>query len=496
VQRTDTRAGRIDALLANASYALAGAVEETTIQEARAQFETNYFGVVRTIQAVLPVMRSQGGGRIVAVSSAAGLIGLPLHAHYSAAKCGVRPEGGGCSRRTDVPSKGVASSDLALFRAYPELRERFPRHAVLSVPTPVKPLPLTGVPKGMLYVKRDDRSCLRYGGNKPRKLEFIIGAALSRGARRLVTTGGLGTHHGLATTILGRDAGLATTLVLLRQPVTEAVQRSLLLDVAYGAELVYGANVTGTAVQVLRVLSGAAARGEKPFLVATGGSSARGNLGFVSAGFELAEQIHDGRLPEPAEIYVPVGTGGTLAGLVAGLKLAGLSVRVVGVLVTDILPPSPRCLAVAACAALKTLRRAHPRIPHAVVTPDDFDLARDQLGPGYGAVTPAGREAVEAAADCDLVLETTYTGKCLAEVRARAQRRRLPEGPVLFWNTHNGADIAAGAPRTLDPEALPPRFRAFVRTREASESLDLRVSYTSQQRSYRETGVDTAGSGT
>jgi D-cysteine desulfhydrase len=314
----------------------------------------------------------------------------------------------------------------------------------------------------MLYVKRDDRSCTHYGGNKPRKLEFIIGAALARGARRLVTVGGLGTNHGLATTILGRQAGMATTLVLLHQPVTAGVQRSLLLDAAYGAELVYGANILGTAAQVLRVLSVSAARGERPFLVPAGGSSTRALPGFISAGFELAEQVRDGQLPEPVAIYVPVGSGGTLAGLVAGCRLAGLSARVVGVLVNDILPPSPRRLASAARAGVAQLRRAHSGIPEVAIRASDFDLVRDQLGPGYGAPTPEARDAVAAAADCGLTLETTYTGKCLAAIRARAQQGGLPKGPILFWNTYNGVEVAAHAPAPLDPDALPPRLRRFI----------------------------------
>ncbi|MDX1648953.1 MAG: 1-aminocyclopropane-1-carboxylate deaminase, partial [Myxococcota bacterium] len=82
----------------------------------------------------------------------------------------------------------------------------------------MRALPLRGA-DGRLFVKDDGRSSPLYGGNKPRKLEWVIGAARARGARRLVTTGGLGSHHGLATTILGRAAGLATTLVLVDQPV-------------------------------------------------------------------------------------------------------------------------------------------------------------------------------------------------------------------------------------------------------------------------------------
>lgn len=356
----------------------------------------------------------------------------------------------------------MATSELALFRAYPTLRTRLSRHCVVSVPTPVEPLPLPGVPGDALFVKRDDRSCPLYGGNKPRKLESVIGAAVARGARRLVTTGALGSHHGLAMTIVGRDAGLSSTLVLVHQPVTAQVRRSLLLDAAHGADLIYGANLPGAAAQVVRVLARSAARGERPFLVATGGSSPRGTVGIVSGALELAEQIDQGTVPMPAQVYVAVGTGGTLAGLVAGFKLARLSVRVVGVLVTDILSPSPRHLARAATSVLAWLRRAEPRVPEIIVRRGDFDLIRDQLGDGYGISTPAAREALAAAAKSGLELETTYTAKCLAAILGRARRGELPSGPVLFWNTCNGVDVAERAPRPLDPSALPRRFRDLL----------------------------------
>jgi len=361
----------------------------------------------------------------------------------------------------------VSASELALFRAFPALPRRLPRYPLLAAPTPVEPLPLPGFAEGSLWVKRDDRSCPLYGGNKPRKLEFVLGAALARGAHRLVTTGGLGTNHGLATTILGGDAGLATTLVLVRQPLTPGVQRALLLHAAYGARLVYGANVPGTALQVLRVLAASTLRGEKPFFVATGGSSRRGDAGFVSAALELAEQVRTDSCPEPAEIYVPVGTGGTLVGLVAGLALARLRSRVVGVLVTDILPPSARSLARAARAVLAWLRRLEPALPQARVEPADFELVASQLGAGYGAPTDAGRDAVGAAGACGLQLETTYTGKSLAEILERRRRDALPRGPVLFWNTYNGVDVAARAPQPLDPRSLPPRFHRFLGAVEA-----------------------------
>jgi D-cysteine desulfhydrase len=196
--------------------------------------------------------------------------------------------------------------------------------------------------------------------------------------------------------------------------------------------------------------------------VPPGGSSRSGQLGFVSAAFELAEQVRAGQLPEPAELYVAVGTGGTLAGLVAGLALAGLRTRVVGVLVTDILPPSPRKLARMARSTLRELQRRLPGLPQPEIQESDFDFVRSQLGPGYGAVTPAARAAVAAAAAQGLEIETTYTGKCLAALIERTQRQGAPRGPILFWNTFNAVDVEKSAPAPLDPRALPRSLRRFL----------------------------------
>jgi D-cysteine desulfhydrase len=349
----------------------------------------------------------------------------------------------------------------ALLRAWPGLRTGLPRHPALPGPTPVEALRLPGFAAGALWIKRDERSCPLYGGNKPRKLEWILGHALARGARRLVTSGALGTNHGLATAILGRDAGLATTLVLVHQPMSPAVRSALLLQAAYGAAQVYGANVPGAAGQMLRVLAASALRGEHPYLVPTGGSSARGCVGFVSAGLELAEQVRAGLCPAPRRIYVPVGSGGTLAGLVAGLRLAGLDARVVGVLVTDILPPGPARLAALARAALRLLHRLDPGVPTPAVGAGDFELLRGELGPGYGAPTPAAERAVRLAAEAGLALETTYTGKCLAALLARAGEASAA-APVLFWNSYNAVDVAAGAPAPPDPARLPARLRRLL----------------------------------
>ncbi len=356
-----------------------------------------------------------------------------------------------------------AHDDLPLFRAFPELRGRLPRRHFVDPPTAVEPFALAGIEE--LWIKRDDASCAAYGGNKPRKLEFAIGRALAGGSRRLVTTGALGTNHGLATTILGHHAGLPTTLVLADQPINDKVRKTLLLHAAWGADVVHGGTFRNTALRTIRVLVQSQMRGQRPTLIPTGGSSPVGNAGFVSAALELAEQIRSGHCPEPAQLYTAVGTGGTLAGLVVGLRLAGLTTRAVGVLVTDKLAPTPRSLARAANATSRRLHRlARSSVPRLSFSPGDFEVVTRQLGPGYGSSTAATDEAVDAAAECKVVLETTYTGKCVAEIRTRAAEASLPAAPILFWNTYNGVDAAAEAPLPLDPGRLPDSIKALIAT--------------------------------
>jgi D-cysteine desulfhydrase len=370
-------------------------------------------------------------------------------------------------RPAPVPVAPAPAAPLALLRRYPSLAA-LPRAPFLTSPTPVEPLALAGVPQGSCWVKRDDVSSSLYGGNKPRKLEFVIGAALARGRERLVTTGGVGTHHGLATTILGRSRGLATTVVVVPQPLDEHVREQLRAMLAFGADLRFARGVFGAAAQVVRALAAAAARGERPSLVPTGGSSALGDVGFVSAAFELADQVEAGELPAPEEIYVPLGSGGTLSGLALGVKLAGLRARPVGVLVNDVLEPRASRVVALARATLSRLRRLAPELPRVEVGADDFEITRAQLGPGYGAATEAGRAAAAACVEMGLRLDLVYTAKCMAELLSRLRQRRA-RPPVLFWNTYNSVDFWAHAPARPRLEELPAPLRRWLARAEAQK---------------------------
>ena len=360
----------------------------------------------------------------------------------------------------DAPETGPAATEPALLRRHPALRA-LPRTPFVPTATPVEPLALPGLPPGPCFLKRDDRSCPLYGGNKPRKLEFVLGAAAARGARRLVTTGGIGTHHGLATAILGRSLGMATTVVCVPQPLTPHVLEQLEAMLAFGAEIRFARSVPGAAVQTARVLARSALAGERPQLIPTGGTSALGDIGFVAAAFELAAQIDAGVAPAPNEIYVPIGSGGSLSGLALGARLAGLRARIIGVLVTDILPPGPRRIAALARATLARLRQLDATFPAVSIGPDDFEITREQIGPGYGAETEAGRTAAQRASDAGLELEQTYTAKCLAEMLARQVDGRA-KPPLLFWNSYNSVDFWAHAPSRPGLDGLPASLRQWI----------------------------------
>jgi D-cysteine desulfhydrase len=366
---------------------------------------------------------------------------------------------------TTVPHREIGTAvDLALERRFPSLAGRLPRFALTALPTRVHRLERLGSDLGIeqLWVKRDDESGFLYGGNKPRKLEFLFGEALRRARRTVLTVGGIGTHHGLATAIAARAAGMRCILMLLRQPVTEHVRRCLRLDAAAGVELHYAPTVPVLTLRALAVCAREMLRGEPPYIIPTGGTSALGAIGYVNAAIELAEQVAQGTLPEPDWIFVPLGSGGTVAGLVLGAKLAGLRSRVAAVLVTDILPPSAGRLARLATRSLALLRRYAPEVPPVSLGAADFTIINGYVGPSYGAPTEAACRARDAMRDLETIeLETTYTAKCLAAMIDATRERRYRNACVLFWNTYSSIDPAAHLGPLPDYRQLPRVFHQF-----------------------------------
>jgi 1-aminocyclopropane-1-carboxylate deaminase/D-cysteine desulfhydrase-like pyridoxal-dependent ACC family enzyme len=201
-------------------------------------------------------------------------------------------------------------------------------------PTPVEPVPELARLLGLrsFFVKRDDISGCAYGGNKVRKLEFLLGQALAESRRAVITFGAVGSNHVRATAVYGGQLGLQVHAVLAPQLSTPYLEANLLADREAGAHLHFVDSMS----QALR--RGAELRDEitlrdgvEPFVIPFGGTNARGTIGFVNAAIELHGQIEAGALPEPDFVYLPYGSTGTASGLAIGLAAVGLRTCVVGV---------------------------------------------------------------------------------------------------------------------------------------------------------------------
>jgi D-cysteine desulfhydrase len=317
-----------------------------------------------------------------------------------------------------------------LHERFPVLVETLP-HLVLSErPTPVRELPGLGI-----WVKEDGAfGSGGWGGNKVRKLEWLIPDARRRGRRSILTFGGLGTNWGLATALYAREHGLETALALVDQPIDAHVRAQLTRLDASGARI-YRTHTKARTVAMLPWLIARNARGGRPpYLLPAGGSSPVGALGYVEAALEIAAQVEDGSLPEPAHVVVPVGTGGTAAGLALGFQLAGMRTRVVGVVVNDQLRLDPPVLARLARRTAALLERRGARLGRLQLEPGMLDLTRDQIGAGYGHPTEAATRATALAAEERLSLDPVYTAKAMAGLLALRSEGRL-DGPVLFVHT-------------------------------------------------------------
>ena len=330
--------------------------------------------------------------------------------------------------------------------------ENHPRVRLSELPTPCDAMKTLGalLGHGAMFVKNDSLSGPEYGGNKIRKLEFLLGEAIQEERKTVVTYGAAGSNHALATAICCRQLGLKAVSLLAPQLPTEQVRRNLLMGWAVGADLRLFPHFSAFP-EATRAISDHYLQqdGIEPYIIPAGGTNATGALGFVNAACEMAEQIR------PDVIYLAMGTGGTLAGLLVGLRMAGLPTRVVGVRVVD---PAfrNRSHIRRLCDDLSTRLGERPVVGDAdIVIRDGF------LGPDYGIPTPVGQEAVHLLASTEQIkLDNTYTGKAAAALIHDIREGVLDGQTVLFWNTLNARDFSeqiAG----MDFRSLPAEFHTY-----------------------------------
>ena len=322
----------------------------------------------------------------------------------------------------DATAATGEQSPLPLFRRFPALA-RLPRAPLGHFPTPVVRADALAL---NLWIKREDLAGDPLGGNKVRSLEFLLGGV--RAGDSVVTVGALGSTHVLATATYARKLGARPILYRWPQEMNDAAARAT-HRIEAGGPAPRSRSIVGAYVRaVLARLRGAR-------WIAAGGSSPLGVLGQVNAALELAQQVEAGLVPPPRRIVVPLGSGGTAAGLALGAHIAGLDTEIVGVRVV------PRVV-----ANVRRVRRLASRTARLIsrvagekVTPPDAGRIRvvhDFYGGAYG------RESAVAAAAQDrcartvgLVVDATYSAKALAAALAVAGPGH---GATLFWLTFDG----------------------------------------------------------
>ncbi len=336
---------------------------------------------------------------------------------------------------------------LPLFEAYPRLKERLPFVSFGIYPTPVEPLAGCS-PLCRVYVKRDDLSGGEYGGNKIRKLEFVLGEARRQGAGEALTFGCDGSNHALATGIYAKKMGMRSISILRTQHNARYVRSNLLKSLYYGIQLYHCETL-----EEMETLAASLERqrleetGRPVYRIPVGGSSPLGTVGFDNAAFELKEQIDAGLLPEPDRIYAAAGTLGTVAGLTLGLDILGMKTRVVAVRVNSETRINPQNYAGLMNATAALLHQADPGISIRAYAPEDTRIEEGYYGADYAMFTEEGvRAANFMRKTYGIALDGTYTGKTFAALLDAARAEENRGKALLFWNTLNS--------RKPPPEAL------------------------------------------
>lgn len=314
-----------------------------------------------------------------------------------------------------------------------------PRRPLAFLPTPLVELPRLSRALGgpRIWMKRDDQTGLATGGNKTRKLEYLLGEALAQEADTLVTAGSAQSNHCRQTAAAAAAAGLECHLVLGGAP-PEVPNGNLLLDRLLGAHLHWaGPNRKGE--DIPRILDELTATGRRPYAVPYGGSNAVGAMGFVEAARELGGQAADQGL-EFSHVVFASSSGGTHAGLLAGMRHHGLAIEPVGIRIDKEDNDGPFG---------QTVARLVSEVVAALGTGESFDeaslgLVEEHAGP-YGVVGEAEREAIRLTARTEgVLLDPVYTGRAMAGLIDMIRDGRLASADrVLFWHTGGSAALFA-----------------------------------------------------
>jgi D-cysteine desulfhydrase family pyridoxal phosphate-dependent enzyme len=310
---------------------------------------------------------------------------------------------------------------------------RLPRLKIAVLPTPLEEAPSLSAYLGgpRIMFKRDDLTGLAFGGNKARKIEYLMGEAIDRGCDVVITVGAVQSNHARVTAAAARRLGL-DAIVVLHGEEPEQRQGNLLLDAIFGADIrIVNTDDEFVLMGVVEDMARDLRRqGRSPYIIPLGGATALGTAGFVNAGLELLEQLN-GRGIRADAILHATGSGGTQAGLYTAMKVTQSGIQVIGV-------SAGPARHVVTSRVLRLSEELIPLLgldwrPH----PDDIVVTDEYVGERYGLPTPACLDAVRLAARTEgILLDPVYTGKAMAGLIDMVRRGQFaPDQTIVFWHT-------------------------------------------------------------
>jgi 1-aminocyclopropane-1-carboxylate deaminase/D-cysteine desulfhydrase-like pyridoxal-dependent ACC family enzyme len=343
-----------------------------------------------------------------------------------------------------------------LVNAYPTLSGKLRKVALANLPTPtdIGSIP-TAVGSREISIKLDNLTSSYYGGNKLRKLEYLLQRAIEKRAKRVATFGSVASNHALATALYAQRLDLGCTCLLSHQVRSPAIVKVLGMLVQCGAEIVHYGGSRRSRVATMRQ----EVQGRRSWVIPLGGSSWLGAAGYVAAGLELAGQVEAGEVDAPARIYIATGTMGSAAGLALGLALAGMKSEVQAVRVSPETIMNRERLDRLMAKTATMLNRLDSSIPGDIYRRARIEVRHEFYGDGYAISNPATDAALATARDAlGLSLEPTYTGKAMAALLHDAALPAHRDASLMFWNTYNSNPLPEIPGSAIDFGRLPAEF--------------------------------------
>jgi len=345
------------------------------------------------------------------------------------------------------------SQSIPLFDYYPDLKNNIGYlEELTNLPTPVQLV--SNFNNCSLSIKRDDLTALnnRYGGNKCRKLAFILADALQKKAECVITLGATGSNHCVATACHCNALNIPCKVFVKDQPNSDVVQQNLKLCAFYGADIIFCNSHDERKEKIDTFIKDNA----NTYLIPTGGSTALGALGYVDAALELKKQIDNNVIPEPDIIVLPIGSCGTTAGLLLGLQLANITSKIVAVATfPDGVEYFDKTVKKLFAETNILLNSISPSIPLFDFPESQFIIDTRYCGSQYGMPTQESEYALEyMKQNFSINLENTYSAKACASALNFCEHPHTQKVHVLFWNTYCGLDFFAST-ATVDYTTLP-----------------------------------------